>query len=76
MSKHAVHFIQGMGSVLDLAPRSDRAVTKPLFNRRGETPESALYRTWRNVGNSLIAASGSYLTGEGAPPKSAGQRTG
>lgn len=78
-SKRIAHFIRGICTILEIAPDPYRGVTKPLYKRRGETPEQAIYRTWSLVGDSLIAASGmtqresaferEVLIDEKAPPE-------
>lgn len=64
MGKRIANILRGMGSILEIAPHPDRAVSRPLYQREHETTERAIYRTWARVGDSLIAASGAKLIGE------------
>ena len=72
MGKHLANFLRGMGSILEIAPNPEREIiVGPLYQRRGETPEHAIYRTWSRVGDSLISASGMVQIGEREAQESA-----
>lgn len=57
-----LNFLRGIGSVLEIAPDPARDMIEPLYRvDEDERPERAIYRSWEQVGNYLIAASGMHL---------------